>query len=113
MTKLPPPLPPRKGSFFQRQDWLISAGLTFVIYLIMLVMVYHFLPGPSLMKWLIHLILVMAGAMTWFGLRERDRKISRERLIRFKRRNAEQQLKNQGQLNSTVKTPPPPDEVTK
>lgn len=113
MIKLPPPSTSRKEPFFQRQDWLISAGLTMVIYLIMLIMVYHFLPGPSLTKWLVHIIPVLAGAMAWHGIKERDQKTSRDRLIRFKRRQAEQHLKDLAKPVQGIEPPPPLDEERK
>ena len=92
MVKLPPPQSSPRVPFLQRQDWLISAGLVLVLYVVMLIMIYYYTES-HILKYLVHLLPLMAVGMAWKGIKDRDEKLSRERAIRAKRRHAEMDLK--------------------
>ena len=82
-----------KESFLKRQNWFLAAGLTFVIYVLLLIFLWRF--GSEDTAWMlrmVHVMLILVAMMAGLGLLELRRRETEDRERRQKRYQARMYL---------------------
>lgn len=82
-----------KEPFLKRQNWFLAAGLTFVIYVLLVIFLWRF--GSEDTAWMlriVHVILVLVAMMAGLGLLDLRRREDEDRDRRQKRYQARMYL---------------------